>query len=353
MKRFSVAITACILAGSLATAYGQCDDPLDAILCASALTPTQEAQFDASSTDPSPFWADLTGDYVEVIPPGDCYPDACGFTDASDGQMLLKAAATSKGLYFYAEVQDNVWVDWSGGDSYGDDSVDLYVDEMSADDIWNCTDCLIGLYDSKLTYTTQQYQVFMGGTSIPTTFRRAAYDPMLWSWQTLSLDFATAKTMYGFEVKVVSAGANKKIQEWFFPWQTMGDGIEPGTDVSNTRFGFCAGYNDMDGDNVSPDKLRWPNQKDPWAGDANYWGDILTPADLGAVEAVVAVDGRSVNSGAGHVARADLIETELFNLQGQKISDDALRLLPKGSLIMKRHTLSDGSKMHEMHRIVR
>ena len=52
--------------------------------------------------------------------------------------------------------------------------------------------------------------------------------------------------------------------------------------------GFAGGYNDLDGDAPDHDALRWPNGKDPWIGDQNYWGDVMLDNGMGNVESVVA-----------------------------------------------------------------
>ena len=71
---------------------------------------------------------------------------------------------------------------YSDPNSYGDDSVDLYLDEMPADEVWDCTACHAAPYGARMSYTSQQYQVFMGGTSIPTEFRLSHYDEATYTW---------------------------------------------------------------------------------------------------------------------------------------------------------------------------
>jgi hypothetical protein len=282
--RLAVAAAAGVLcAGQV---FGQCDDQFDNVLCVSTIAPAQAAQFSATDRQVAGFWAGLSGDYFELIPPDNCLAGMCGFSGQSDGTFLVKAAGTSKGLYLYVEVQDNVWVDWSGGTSYGDDSVDLYFDKLDANTIWTCTDCLVGLYDSRLSYTTQQMQVFMGASAPPSTFRFAYYDPNQWAWVTVDMTYADARAVHGFEVEAVTVDATHKVQEWFLPWDTWGtEGLAPGTPLAGLRLGFAGGYNDMDGDNPNPDCLRWPLGGDPWTSDQNYWGDMLLASDMGTVEA--------------------------------------------------------------------
>ena len=276
-------LAAAMMVGVLAAAQAgaQCSDPFDAVLCVNTITAQQEAQFNAGDAQVSAFWAGLSGDSFELVPPDNCYPGNCNFSGASDGTMTVKAAGTGRGIYLYVEVQDNVWVDWSGGNSYGDDSVDLYFDKLDANTVHTCTDCKIGLYSSDLSYTTQQVQVFMGASSPPSTFRFAYYDAAQWSWVTVNMTWADAKVQYGFEAEVVSVDATHKVQEWYFPWDKYGTGISQDELAPGRLLGFAGGYNDMDGDNPTPDKLRWPHGGDPWASDQNYWGDLSVQAMTG------------------------------------------------------------------------
>lgn len=314
------AVLGSLVLGSVSWAYAQCDDPFDATLCLYKLTEQQAQQFNGSDRQVSAFWAGLTGDYVELTPPNNCAAGACSFSGADDGTLLVKVAGTAKGIYVYAEVQDNVWVD-RVGNNYGDDSVDMYFDTNDAATLASCTDCLIGLYQSALSYGTQQFQVFMGSTSLPTTFQFSYYDPNAWSWQTLTgISFADAKTLHNLEIDIIGVDATHKAQEWFVPWPNFGAGVAVGTDLSGKRFGFAGGYNDMDGDNAEPDKLRWPQDGDPWADMSvkSYWGDILVPSDMGAVEGVAVrkpVARTAVPAMSAHA--------ETFTLRGERLSSGA------------------------------
>lgn len=342
IRRLGVSLVM-VCAVGMQVSYAQCGDAFDGILCASLLSTDQVAQFDAADEKVSDFWHSLSGDYIELVPSdSDCYPGYCGFSDATDATVLVKVGATDEGLYVYSEVRDNTWVDPSGGDSYGDDSVDLYFDKLSADEIFTCTDCQIGLYSSTLTYTSQQFQLFMGGAEVPGTFRYSYYDDNLWTWTTADLAWNAASALYGFEAEIVAVDATTKAQEWFFPWTFFGKGLEAGTDLNGMKVGFAGGYNDMDGDNTQPDKLRWPNGKDPWASDArtvNYWGDILLPDVATAVR-----DGREALTGQPRSAVGGMVvKVDYFSLAGEKLSADAILGLRPRALVVRRTKYADGT----------
>ena len=95
MRGLCLLTAACVLA-SIGTAAGQCSDPFDAVLCVNTITPQQESGFSATDAQVSGFWAGLSGDYFELIPPDDCYPGMCNFSGTSDGTFLVKAAGTGR-----------------------------------------------------------------------------------------------------------------------------------------------------------------------------------------------------------------------------------------------------------------
>lgn len=164
--------------------HGQCSDPFDSVLCVSTITMGQAAQFRPTDGVVAAFWSSLSDDSCVLTPPAYCYPGACSFSDSSDARVLAKAAGDCYGLYLYVEVRDNVWMDWSGGYGHEDDAVVLYLDTLDANTIWTCTDCLLGLYESRLTHTSQEIRVMIGGTSPPDTFRLSYYDPDSLAWKT-------------------------------------------------------------------------------------------------------------------------------------------------------------------------
>jgi len=310
-------VAAALCAGQ---ASAQCSDAFDNVLCVSTITPVQAAQFSATDGQVAGFWAGLSGDFFELVPPDNCLTGMCGFSGESDGTVKIKAAGTTKGVYLYIEVQDNVWVDWSGGNSYGDDSVDLYFDKLDANTVHTCTDCKIGLYTSDLSYTTQQFQVFMGANTPPSTFRFAYYDAASWAWTTVNTSWADARAQYGFEVEAVTVDATHKVQEWFFPWDTWGtQGLAPGTALGGMRLGFAGGYNDMDGDNPQPDCLRWPLGGDPWLSDRNYWGDLLLASDMGTVEAHSTAASRPAGMARPAAPARVGASDALYTLRGERV----------------------------------
>lgn len=331
MKRLLTAVLACAISGTVSMSSGQaCDDAYDANLCVYAQNDAPVSIRDGAA---SAFWANWSGkDYIEMIAPADCYPDRCGFVGTDDAVITIKAAASSKGLYMLSEVRDNTWVDRASADDWGADAIDFFFDAMDANAIWTCTGCLIGLYDSKLTYTTQQFQVWMGASAPPPGCRMAFYDDNLWSWQSLGLDWNQLSLLYNVDIDVITVDANRKAQEWFFPWVNFGKGLAVGAALDGMKLAFSGGYNDKDGDNTNPDCLRWLG-KDPWIGDVNYWGDFVLQTGIGNVEPVSVLD-------RGISARGNLSATrgpaEFYTLQGQKITSGAMSHATAGAVMVKR-----------------
>jgi hypothetical protein len=346
MNRIAAMMMLCVLARTGVTS-AQCDDLADANLCVYTLTSTDEAAFSAADGAVSSFWnapAWTSRDQIMLVPPDNCMPGQCNFAGgASDASITIRAAATARGLYLYAAVQDNIWVDAAAADDLGADCVDLYFAQESAATSFSCPDCLIGLYESELTYTTQQFQVWMGGSAIPAALRFAHYDGSLWSWTTTNPTWAEARTARGIEVEVVQVDATHKVQEWFLPWETYGSGIAAGTDISGQRLGFSGGYNDKDGDNASADCLRWLG-KDPWVGKGvtNYWGDLQLPADLGTVQSAMAARPRRVSSRAG-IAESGVCGREYYSLTGRRLALGARQHAAGAGIVVERELTAGGA----------
>lgn len=344
MTKCTAAFVLCLIVAA-GTALGQCEDPFDEVLCVAGLTPAEESSFSPTDGKLSDFWKDEnwgSKDYIEMLPPGDCYPDRCGFDGGEDASFIVKAAATGKGLYVLAIAKDNVWVDRADAEDWGADAADLYFADLSSQEIATCTDCLIGLYSSALTYGTQQMQVWMGATSLPSGFRYAYYDENLWSWQTVELDWGAAKTLYGLEVEVVLVDANTKVQEWFFPWQRFGGGIAVGTALGGKKLAFSGGYNDKDGDNPDPHCLRWLG-KDPWTIEdgETYWGDLLLADNIGSVEAVL--DVKHAPSATRAPIRYGSGRGELYSLTGRRLPAAAAGAAAPRGVVVHRTIGSDGA----------
>jgi hypothetical protein len=333
MKRLFAAVLVCALSGTMFVSYGQCDDPYDAVLCVRNIN-DQNPPTDIRNGVAESFWTGWTGDYIEMIPPGSCFPDRCGFTGADDATLTMKAAATDKGLYLLSNVRDNTWVDRASADDWGADALDFYFDGQSADEIWNCTTCRIGGYCVLCTYNTMQFQVWMGASAPSPGCRLAYYDEMQWSWQTLGLDWTMLESIHKIQVDIITVDGNNKAQEWFFPWEKVGLGALPvGTPLANVRIAFSGGYNDKDGDNVDPDCLRWI-EKDPWDGTINQWGDFLLDANMGSVQEVnVAVRPQTANRGS---LTASNMPSQLYTLRGEKIANGALNRVSTGAVMVQR-----------------
>ena len=336
MKRLCLAMVACVLAGAVTTSQSQtCGDPFDNVLCVYNIPLSSPTDIRGDGVE-SAFWADWSGkDYIEMIPPDDCYPGRCNFTGGeSDAKINVKAAGNGRGLYVLSTVSDNTWVDRASADDWGADAIDFYFDALDANTVYTCTDCLIGLYDSKLSYTTQQFQVWMGATANPTGCRYGYYDNNMWSWTAGMYTWDVMESQYGMQVEVISKSATEKVQEWFFPWESYGqrNSIPVGTSLEMKRVAFSGGYNDKDGDNTDPDCLRWLG-KDPWIGDANYWGDFELQAGMGTVLPVVSVKQSSHAPVSMNVAR---YAPSYYNLQGQKIAAGNLQSAAARAVLVNR-----------------
>ncbi len=269
---------ACMVMVACLVAEAQDVDPYDHELLVYWLESGQRSQFSTSDGSPSAFWDTdwANRDRIDLIAPDNANPDGAPFTGTDDASVVIKAAADCAGLYLLCSVEDNTWVDKASADDWGADAIDLYLDNQSADDIATCDGCYIGLYNTTLTYATQQFQVWMGASALPASLQYQAYDDNLWAWAAAVYTFADLTAALGIEFEVMGVDATHKAQEWFIPWRSVGNGGLPEVPSSGTRIALSGGYNDKDGDNPSPGELRWLG-RDPWAADAQqtqYWGDL-------------------------------------------------------------------------------
>ncbi len=316
-------IAVAALAGALVVQAQTCDDPYDHTLCVPTLQASDEASFSVSDNALSSFWGNWTGnDYIDLISPDNCYPDRCGFVGTDDATLMVKAAASTRGLYLLVEVNDNTWVDRADANDWGADAVDLYLDARAPNDIATCTGCLIGMYSSSLTYTTRQFFVWMGGSSLPDGALAAHYDDNLWSWQSATMTWEQLQSQWGMHAEVVSIDATRKAQEWFLPWDRFGGDFVEGASLAGRQLGLSGGYNDKDGDNSEPHCLRWLT-RDPWATDAtstNYWGTLQLADDIGPVAAASAVHPRSGVVPAQGSCRQAGSAAGRYSLAGQRVA---------------------------------
>jgi hypothetical protein len=324
---------------------GQCPvDPFDVVLCVYTLTAQEEEQFSNTDGQVSAFWSSWSGrDEIELLAPDDCYPGRCNFTGTGDAAIIMRAAGTGRGLYLYMAVEDNVWVDRASETQIGADATDVFFDKMDANSIFTCTDCYVGLYSTTLTFSSNQFQVWMGSATPPATFNYQEYDDALWSWTENKLTWANAEIIYGFKAEVVTVDPTHKVQEWFYPWEKFGKGIPVGTELGNMKVAFTGGYNDMDGDNPTNDCLRWTT-KDPWASDAqevNYWGDLQLAADMGTVEQVLptAVKVRPARA----MPVRGVSRTDFYSLRGRRVPAERVARMPGSGILVKRNVFADGS----------
>jgi hypothetical protein len=321
-------VLALLLVAGTVCVWAQQVDPWDHALVVYWLTPAQEAAFDATDGVISGFWTnDWDGrDYIEMNTDDNHNPTTVAFTGPTDAEFVVKAGGSCRGLYLYCSAMDNVWVDRSSPTDYGADAVDLYLDNMSSGEIANCTDCYVGLYNTTLTFTTQQFQVYMGGASLPTGLRFAHYDNSLWSWTTEDdLTWSEANSAYGFGFDVVHEDQAHKVQEWFIPWASVGNGGLAAVPSPGTHLGFTGGYNDKDGDDPNCSEMRWLGQ-DPWASDAQqvqYWGDLVMSGEFVAGPVCGGPVHRPVRT-RSPLAYGDLgRDGGVFTLRGERIHGGA------------------------------
>ena len=258
-------------------------DPADDVLLAYGLTPEQERGFAPDDGRMSAFW-DAIGtaqDRAELTVGATASADT-GLAGDEDASLIVKAARSRAGLYLYFEARDDGWVDATPGPAvYTTDCVDVLLDNRSSEAIWSDpveTSFMNGGWS--LARTTVQLQVNFGATAPLESVRYNFIDPFEFRYY----DFARAQMAAGLGMRFdfETLAPNRKAQEWFIPWRSVGlDGLaaEP---PAGARLAIALGYNDQDpGQHEwgASDGLRWPGGRSPWnasymRGRNEAWGDL-------------------------------------------------------------------------------
>lgn len=262
-------------------------DPADSVLVAYALTPDQEALFSHTDGVISAFWSEWDGsrDYIALRPPVHCWPERCSFTDTADAFVVVRAAASPMGLYLWVRATDDSWLQSPTYQlSAPHDLVTMLVAEESAEAIDTCSDCLIGLYASAISYTTSIVSVSMGQPAAAGHIYLQYYDN-LQRWGTESYAPAGVWALYGIAFEQTESGAWTRELEMMLPWRFVGRGFEEGTVLSRKRIAFTIGYDDADSAYQSDAALWWMRgspEHDAQGVPMGYWGDLLTADDVPA-----------------------------------------------------------------------
>jgi hypothetical protein len=304
----------------------------DYILVAYQLSPAQSAQFSDTDSRLSPFWEEwghqnadsLRLDYVHMSSADPAYAwnrSTLGFDGtAEDAQLTAKAAYDSNGAYYCFGVVDN---SWTGPADWGEDVVDVFIDNLSSSEIWDMDplftiDPWASIWGS-LSFTYREVQVPCGGDTLPAGFEFNYYDDLTW----VILDnnvvlFSESKERYdGLCVEVLRMSETVKCQEWFIPWNVYGVGGTGGMPAAGRQLALVLGYNDSDNDQPGEtDALRWKNLCDPWCGQTiDTYGDLeISGISLGQTSA-----RRRMN--AAMAGERETPGAAMFTLRGERVRD--------------------------------
>jgi hypothetical protein len=288
-------------------------DEGDSLLISYGLSSGQEATFDASDGQLSPFWEEILEGHDRIMLTA--RRDATGgsnfnFVRTHDCILTVQSAYGSDGIYLLFRVSDDndvAWpAAWTGTEKQqfylNFDAVDVLIDSRSVADI--CDPANLGMFFSRgfgITSTSTQYQVACG-TGKESTEGLIRSRPEPWDMHAVYHSFDQARSFFGIEIESLKTGRFTKAQEWFIPWTEYGVGLEAEPDAG-TRLAFAAGFNDRDeGEHFPPgvtssggnihasNSLRWIGKSDPWgAGPANAgppynWGEIILGPMAGKTE---------------------------------------------------------------------
>lgn len=299
----------------------------DSVLTCYWLDSTTESQFKTADSSMSAFWADWSGrDSIVMVDTG---------TGGGSATVTIKAAGGMKGLYFAMVVSDDAWVVHDPPGYGASDRLDVFIDTLQRDEIWTCTDCLIGLYDSRLTYSTRSAGFYaMPADTAPSSLTYWVEDNAVWCLPCIvALPFIDAEECEGVGADAVVLDAGVKAFELRYPWRLFvhdGMGCDTGLKVggyvpaAGSVWSFSAGYLDVDPvlDTVEQELLGWLGAT-PWSGDQNYWGDLAMgpgfPAAPVPADTLGSVNVRTGRSVPVRVQRAST--SAVYSLDGRRRLD--------------------------------
>lgn len=265
-----------------APAWSQCTNSVDSTLCVPLLTHAQATAFSATDGHLSWFWSALSSEATDsavLVAPDYCWEHRCDFSGPQDASMRVRAAYGDSGLYVWMLVRDDEWVAPADSGDWGADRIDVYLDTMSSENLWNwfVLESSIGYVTVPLSYSSKLLGVYLASDTDGVPAQVQYYDSSAWSWTFRSLDEVQLGSEFGVVYELLVLSDTTYELELFMPWTWFVSGTENSI-PAGSRMAFTFGYNDKDGGDVDPSCLRWLG-KDPWAGDANYWGDLLLATD--------------------------------------------------------------------------
>lgn len=364
-KKIITTLVTGLMLGTQAFAVDLNDD----LLVAYKLTESEEAEFSLTDDAIAPFWEKYGGlDQINMNFNDNSVPGKPPFDGPEDAALDIRAAWSSTGLYLYAKVVDNNFVPPADFGQIGCDALDLYLNSQVREEIMATPkEDMATPWRNAINKTTKQIQVWMAANEVNYQY----YDEVLMSWVGIAglggtnvITLEEAQEKYnGLGMEIHEVNATTRVQEWFIPW------IELGKDVSaltgdNRLFGFSGGYNDKDDATAEfSSDLRWLNH-DPWSGgpreDPNdpksptvtkgaclcpewaidSWGHIeLSDEGISGIGVNHFVQNRNIP------ISSNIVKTEYYTIQGQKITQSALRQLKTSSMVIERHFLDDGSSL--------
>lgn len=309
-------------------------DPVDKVLVAKFLSASQEAQFSTTDRQISAFWANWDGDFISMKSDDPLYTRSVStispFNGPDDARLVVRAAYSTSGVYFYLAVTDNNWVDpglWSN------DAVYMFIDKLSSAEIADQRNWIDPMQWA-ITYFSKQLLVPCGGTIPAASFVYCYYNDI--DSTLTGLSFALKDpALGGLAMEVVSIDSVHKIQEWLIPWSQWGvtDSIATGM-----KFGFTISYNDFDSGEVYDgfncvNSMDWIQLCTPYClPDASLWGDI----ELGA--GPIAVKPFAQNK---IDCSRNAVRTDLYTVRGEKVSGAA----KASGLVVKRQAVVNGKQI--------
>jgi len=204
-------------------------DPNDDVLMVPTLSSTNVNAFSTNDSVISDFWYDewASRDSMELNTSINSYPLRDPWSSSNDARLTAKAGAGEEGLYLLIEIHDDIWVDpMAGSNGWQYDAVDILIDALNSSNIGSSDESIMVMpsWGWAITFSTVQYQLFMGNTSLPDAMRMAYYDNLFFTWAENTVQLDQSAVLYnGLSVEAGIVDNTTKFIEMFIPWTWVGN----------------------------------------------------------------------------------------------------------------------------------
>ena len=284
----------------------------DSILTAYLLSAEESANFSLTDSLISSFWSPWQERDSVVL--------ASDTEGGSQACIIIKSAATTQGLYLYAEVVDDslVYTYRDGWPRSYIDGLGFLFDTLSSQQIASCIRFGCS-YHAGVTYSSQELWAPVGSPSAALPGAAPSWGWCQDNWHWIRYYGEQLLDSSGIGIKWRHLSSSRCELELFVPWVTLR--LTPGATLAGRRLAFAVVYDDIDADTAESSILAWPGPFDPWR--EGTWGDINLPDSLRPVEPL-AVSPRQPKGLLSKKTMQSLCSSLLLTIHGRRVPESFL-----------------------------